>query len=451
MDGLLDAQPFWTADRLKSIAQVTDLYLVTSLRLEVDTTTGTCARVGELLPNLKMLRLTGHVPQIRDLGTRFTGLTTLTLASAGVEDLDGIHALPALRELDLSGNKLADLSPLAFLDDLRILRLHNNHVADWDQLHELAALPSLRSLTFAGNPVLATAASRQDARDQIVHILPSLRQLDDAPVSLAVLPPSPTHGPVHAPVEAVTVAAPVPPVSPPPAEARHRPRPPTTPTRPSSMPAPAPTADPVPASQRPTVPHAASEGSTSLSIALDDSDPPPPSSSAAATQWLVHLQRLATDHLPGGPLAPNPTGAVPVKRRSASLGHHHHHHHIPHLLAAATVPHPGGVGGRGSPSPTNIAVARLPPLRPPSADLAAGPLPPPPGGAPPQGRSPRRASGIVIPSIRSVGAGAADDSAAEAKIVRPHPPTSPPPPPMREDVAGMRRHSMVLAAARPGQ
>ena len=77
--------------------------------------------LGELLPALEALRLDGSsLPSIRELGTGLRRLRSLSLARVGLAELDGIAALPALRELAAPGNALDDLTPLFAHDSLQV-------------------------------------------------------------------------------------------------------------------------------------------------------------------------------------------------------------------------------------------------------------------------------------------------------------------------------------------
>lgn len=80
-----------------------------------------------------------------------TGLASDTLLdlrvwNTGLKTLEGL-ALPRLRRLDVSMNKIADLAPLATLPALRSLNLQDNPAANIDVL---AGLPEMRSLSLTG-------------------------------------------------------------------------------------------------------------------------------------------------------------------------------------------------------------------------------------------------------------------------------------------------------------
>ncbi|KNE68141.1 hypothetical protein AMAG_13309 [Allomyces macrogynus ATCC 38327] len=174
----------WTAATLRAKAQCDDLTRVAALSLTVDTTHMSASAVGQLVPSLRSLTLRGRVPTIRDLGTHFALLTTLHLPSCNLTDLDGIHAFPALIDLNVAHNRITDVSPLSLAESLVVLDVGHNKLSDWVQIEELALLATLRDLTLAGNPVvMATAAPR----DRVLAILPHLRSLDGVAVTLTAL------------------------------------------------------------------------------------------------------------------------------------------------------------------------------------------------------------------------------------------------------------------------
>ena len=107
------------------------------------------------------------------------GLVSLTAKDRGIAALDGIEQLTRLEVLDLYGNQIRDLSPLAGLQRLRYLDLGNNRVEDVSALASLkrlqvllladnevaevsvlAGLDSLQSVDLTGNPLDAAAEAQ---------------------------------------------------------------------------------------------------------------------------------------------------------------------------------------------------------------------------------------------------------------------------------------------------
>lgn len=78
------------------------------------------------------------------------GVERLTLFRCDLERVDAVAPLRELRELDLSSNRLTDVTPLAALVKLEALDLSSNQVVDPTPL---LALPALRRLSLGKNPV----------------------------------------------------------------------------------------------------------------------------------------------------------------------------------------------------------------------------------------------------------------------------------------------------------
>ena len=77
-------------------------------------------------------------------------LKELDAEDAGIADLEGIERLPALEQLSLAGNRVADLTPLASLAALAELDLSRNDIED---VSALAGLVSLETLRLSGNRI----------------------------------------------------------------------------------------------------------------------------------------------------------------------------------------------------------------------------------------------------------------------------------------------------------
>ncbi|KAF8063013.1 hypothetical protein HT031_003852 [Scenedesmus sp. PABB004] len=130
-----------------------------------------------------------------------TRLASLSLAANRLTSCAGLEGLVGLRELDISGNYVTCLAPLAGARALEVLQAARNHLASCDGVQ---ALTTLRRLDLSGNclgrlEALAPcsglallselrakdnpATATQDARRAAVRLLPQLLLLDGAAVS----------------------------------------------------------------------------------------------------------------------------------------------------------------------------------------------------------------------------------------------------------------------------
>nr|XP_010329495.1 leucine-rich repeat-containing protein 56 isoform X1 [Saimiri boliviensis boliviensis]XP_010329496.1 leucine-rich repeat-containing protein 56 isoform X1 [Saimiri boliviensis boliviensis]XP_010329497.1 leucine-rich repeat-containing protein 56 isoform X1 [Saimiri boliviensis boliviensis]XP_010329498.1 leucine-rich repeat-containing protein 56 isoform X1 [Saimiri boliviensis boliviensis]XP_010329499.1 leucine-rich repeat-containing protein 56 isoform X1 [Saimiri boliviensis boliviensis]XP_03 len=178
--------------RLQALALVDDLRLVRALEVCVDTREGSLGNFGVHLPNLDQLKLNGsHLGSLRDLGTSLGHLRVLWLARCGLTDLDGIAALPVLKELYASYNNISDLSPLCLLGQLELLDLEGNSVEDLGQVRFLQLCPRLATLTLEGNlvclqpvPGPANKVPRgYNYRAEVRKLIPQLQVLDEVPAA----------------------------------------------------------------------------------------------------------------------------------------------------------------------------------------------------------------------------------------------------------------------------
>ena len=155
-------------DALKDVDEVT--------LVNLDTGREATHELGEQLPRLERLRFRqSKLCSFRDLGCDLLNLRVLHAARCGVSDFDGVAALPALEELYLSFNDVEDCTALAFQENLMVLDLESNRIADVAQLDALSTCDKLSCLTLLGCPIATT----KDYRDSIAMALPTLEVLDD--------------------------------------------------------------------------------------------------------------------------------------------------------------------------------------------------------------------------------------------------------------------------------
>ena len=143
---------------IRKVAKITDpeedISNLSHLDISVDAKEHSIPRIGKLLPNLKSLRLNdSYMSGFRDLGTSLKYLRVLWAPRAGISDLDGISALPCLRELYISFNQVSDLTPLAMHERIQVLDLEGNCVEELDQLSQLGTCMELTSLSLSENPI----------------------------------------------------------------------------------------------------------------------------------------------------------------------------------------------------------------------------------------------------------------------------------------------------------
>ncbi|KAM7087090.1 leucine-rich repeat-containing protein 56 isoform 5-T8 [Molossus nigricans] len=167
------------------------------LEMCVDTREHSLGSFGVHLPNLSQLKLNdSRLGSVRDLGTSLGRLQVLWLARCGLTDLDGIGSFLALKELYVSYNHIADLSPLCLLDQLEVLDLEGNNVEDLGQVRYLQLCPRLAMLTLEGNLVcLQPSPSTQvpqgyNYRAEVKKLIPQLQVLDEMPATHTGLPAS---------------------------------------------------------------------------------------------------------------------------------------------------------------------------------------------------------------------------------------------------------------------
>eukprot|EP00613_Pedinella_sp_CCMP2098_P053054 CAMPEP_0171896328 /NCGR_PEP_ID=MMETSP0992-20121227/47515_1 /TAXON_ID=483369 /ORGANISM="non described non described, Strain CCMP2098" /LENGTH=924 /DNA_ID=CAMNT_0012524325 /DNA_START=89 /DNA_END=2861 /DNA_ORIENTATION=- len=187
-----------TEEKLRRLAGTRDLTRVTSLDLVLDSKDRQqgAEALGWLLPSLHTLVLDGScLSSLRDLGTDLKGLTSLSLTDAGLEELDGISALPSLRSLKLRNNRVNDLTPLCMHESLQVLDLSYNLVSDLDSLAMLGTCPKLYSLDLRGNLLEILQQQQQQQQQQeflyallVIYHVPLLKVLDGRHISPSEAP-----------------------------------------------------------------------------------------------------------------------------------------------------------------------------------------------------------------------------------------------------------------------
>lgn len=146
------------------------------LEMQVDSEEYSLSVAGEKLPHILRLKLNeSKIPSIRDLGTGWKNLRVLWLSRCGLEDLHGMNALPCLTELYISFNDVADITPVADLENIEVLDLESNRVDDLNSVEYLGFCRALTQLTLEGNPVCALPGYRR----RVASKIPQLAYLDE--------------------------------------------------------------------------------------------------------------------------------------------------------------------------------------------------------------------------------------------------------------------------------
>jgi Leucine-rich repeat (LRR) protein len=83
-----------------------------------------------------------------ETGMTVESIHTLVCAGKGVQSLDGVEQLPALKNLNLSHNDVSDITPLANVKGLEVLYATNNKI---DSVDALKALPELNAISLRSN------------------------------------------------------------------------------------------------------------------------------------------------------------------------------------------------------------------------------------------------------------------------------------------------------------
>jgi hypothetical protein len=141
-------------DYLKRATNQSDLSRVNRLQIKVNSSYQSLLDLNTLLPNLTNLILdTSTIMSIRDLGVGLRQLVTLSLSDCGLVDLDGIGVLTGLIHLTLCDNSISDVAPLAMHENIEKLDISGNKLSDISIADPLSSCPNLRSLNMSGNPI----------------------------------------------------------------------------------------------------------------------------------------------------------------------------------------------------------------------------------------------------------------------------------------------------------
>ena len=96
-----------------------------------------------------------------------------------LEDVSG-----TLEELWISYNMLKTLDDINVCENLEVLYIGNNQIADFAELHKLAGLPKFRDILLVGNPCYE-GLEEDEQRLSVLRQLPNLSKIDGRMVTPA--------------------------------------------------------------------------------------------------------------------------------------------------------------------------------------------------------------------------------------------------------------------------
>ncbi|KAK7604253.1 hypothetical protein V9T40_004526 [Parthenolecanium corni] len=114
-------------------------------------------------------------PNITGLTEEFTNLENLSLMNVGLTSLKGFPKLPNLKKLELSQNRISNgLHVLLSCPKLTELNLSGNKIKDLTPLEPLKDLKSLKKLDLSNNETIMI----DNYRDEVFRLIPQLKYLD---------------------------------------------------------------------------------------------------------------------------------------------------------------------------------------------------------------------------------------------------------------------------------
>jgi dynein light chain 1 len=122
-----------------------------------------------------------------DRMTSFAGMENLKILTLSrnmlkkIEKLEDVAA--TLEELWISYNLISTLDGLSACQALQVLYAGQNRIADWAEVEKLSALPLLRDLLLAGNPIETSAPDNATYRAMIIKRVPQVQKIDNIMVS----------------------------------------------------------------------------------------------------------------------------------------------------------------------------------------------------------------------------------------------------------------------------
>ena len=110
------------------------------------------------------------------LGTDdFENIKNINLWGNNIDDISLLSEMPLLEIISLSVNHIKDLSVFRNLKNVKELFLKDNQISDFNQVENLKNCKKLEILCLQENPI----ANQSNYRQKILEILPFLKKLDD--------------------------------------------------------------------------------------------------------------------------------------------------------------------------------------------------------------------------------------------------------------------------------
>lgn len=103
----------------------------------------------------------------------------LNVCGSSLSDIDVLRQFKNIEVLSLSVNDIAEIGAIGDLPNLTELFLRRNKIRDLNEIRHLSRLRNLQVANLSDNPV----ASQPGYRRFVIGAIPSLRVLDDVPVS----------------------------------------------------------------------------------------------------------------------------------------------------------------------------------------------------------------------------------------------------------------------------
>ena len=105
----------------------------------------------------------------------FENIKNLNLWGNNIDDISLLSEMPSLEIISLSVNHIKDLSVFRSLKNVKELYLKDNQISDFNQIENLKNCIKLEILCLQENPI----SNQSNYRQKILEILPFLKKLDD--------------------------------------------------------------------------------------------------------------------------------------------------------------------------------------------------------------------------------------------------------------------------------